>query len=281
MKGEIARKVQFLRKRESLTQAELSKGICTQAQISNIEKGVLNPSSLTLFHIAQRLKVDMNYFFYQQLDYPTHSQVIQNNLRLLALKEDFQAIRDQLNTLHETNEDPFALWHEALCLYYLDGSYEKAIEQLSKAYENSTMAKRYQLNMLSDLGFMYVQLNIFEEAFFCFDTLSQELNKQDGNVECKRLLICANLGKAYVLFSTHQYGEAEECCLVGEGLCIDYKILAGLSELFDLHGKSLLKRGEYTKAYAYISKARNVYAIENKQEEMAKMEALLTVCQNA
>ncbi|MFS0786837.1 helix-turn-helix transcriptional regulator [Shouchella sp. 1P09AA] len=281
MKGEIARKVQFLRKRESLTQAELSKGICTQAQISNIEKGVLNPSSLTLFHIAQRLKVDMNYFFYQQLDYPTHSQLFQNNLRLLALKEDFQAIRDQLNSSHDTGKDPFALWHEALCHYYLDGLYEKAIEQLCDAYENGTIARRYQLNMLSDLGFMYVQLNLFEEAFFCFDTLSQELNMQNGGIDYKRLLICANLGKAHVLFSTHQYGEAEECCLVGERLCIDYKILAGLSELFDLHGKSLLKRGEYTKAYTYISKARDVYAIEKKQEEVARMEALLTVCQNA
>ncbi len=63
MKDEIAKRVQRLRKDAAMTQMELSRGICTQAQISNIEKGHLNPSSLTLFQISQKLNVDMNYFF--------------------------------------------------------------------------------------------------------------------------------------------------------------------------------------------------------------------------
>ena len=46
-----------------LSQEELANGICTQAQISKIEKGDVYPYATTLYLISQRLGVDVNYFF--------------------------------------------------------------------------------------------------------------------------------------------------------------------------------------------------------------------------
>lgn len=51
-----------LRKMAGLTQQELSRDICTQAQISKIENGEEYPSSITLYKISKRLGVDVNYF---------------------------------------------------------------------------------------------------------------------------------------------------------------------------------------------------------------------------
>ncbi|MBR8644357.1 helix-turn-helix transcriptional regulator [[Brevibacterium] frigoritolerans] len=51
-----------LRKQIGLSQEELATGICTQAQISKIEKGDVYPYASTLYLISQRLGVDVNYF---------------------------------------------------------------------------------------------------------------------------------------------------------------------------------------------------------------------------
>ncbi|MCM3179166.1 helix-turn-helix domain-containing protein [Cytobacillus horneckiae] len=59
----IGKKVKELRKSLGLSQAELAEGICTQAQISNIENGDVIPLASTLYLLAQRLGLSVDYFF--------------------------------------------------------------------------------------------------------------------------------------------------------------------------------------------------------------------------
>jgi len=59
----VGEKIKELRKQMGLSQKELSHNICTQAQISKIEKGEVLPLSSTLYLISKRLGVDVNYFF--------------------------------------------------------------------------------------------------------------------------------------------------------------------------------------------------------------------------
>ena len=49
----VGKKIKELRKQIGLSQEELAEGICTQAQISKIEKGVVYPyaTTLSLIHI--------------------------------------------------------------------------------------------------------------------------------------------------------------------------------------------------------------------------------------
>ena len=63
MGNAIGNKLKQLRKQRGFTQKELANGICTQAMISNFEKGDSSPSSLVLFQLAERLQVDINDFF--------------------------------------------------------------------------------------------------------------------------------------------------------------------------------------------------------------------------
>ncbi|PKG28372.1 XRE family transcriptional regulator [Cytobacillus horneckiae] len=57
------KKVKELRKSLGLSQAELAEGICTQAQISKIENGDVIPLASTLYLLAQRLGLSVDYFF--------------------------------------------------------------------------------------------------------------------------------------------------------------------------------------------------------------------------
>ena len=49
--------------RKNMSQSELCHGICSQSQISKIEKGIIYPSSILLYQLSERLGIDPNYIF--------------------------------------------------------------------------------------------------------------------------------------------------------------------------------------------------------------------------
>ncbi len=55
--------IKELRKKKNISQSELCRGICSQSQISKIEKGIIYPSSILLYQLSERLGVDPNYIF--------------------------------------------------------------------------------------------------------------------------------------------------------------------------------------------------------------------------
>jgi transcriptional regulator with XRE-family HTH domain len=63
MEYSIGKIIKTLRNSLNITQKQLGEHICTQAEISRIEKGNIMPYANTLFRIAERLGVDVNYFF--------------------------------------------------------------------------------------------------------------------------------------------------------------------------------------------------------------------------
>ncbi len=48
---------------KNISQSDLCHGICSQSQISKIEKGVIYPSSILLYQLSERLGVDPNSIF--------------------------------------------------------------------------------------------------------------------------------------------------------------------------------------------------------------------------
>jgi ribosome-binding protein aMBF1 (putative translation factor) len=59
---QIGKRIHDVRKTKGISQEDLAKGICSQAQISKIEKGQSHPTVKTLFLISERLEVDCYYF---------------------------------------------------------------------------------------------------------------------------------------------------------------------------------------------------------------------------
>ena len=48
---------------KNISQSELCHGICSQSQISKIEKGMIYPSSILLYQLSERLGIDPNNIF--------------------------------------------------------------------------------------------------------------------------------------------------------------------------------------------------------------------------
>ena len=99
----IGQRIRELRKSLKLSQEELAEGICTQAQISKIEKGDVFPYANTLYLISQKLGVDVNYFFEigstPRIDYV--NEVIAQ-LKLARRKLQFEEL-ERIISLEEKN----------------------------------------------------------------------------------------------------------------------------------------------------------------------------------
>lgn len=55
--------IKELRVKKNISQSELCHGICSQSQISKIEKGMIFPSSILLYQLSERLGIDPNNIF--------------------------------------------------------------------------------------------------------------------------------------------------------------------------------------------------------------------------
>ena len=132
--AEIGKKISELRKEMNLTQGELAEGICTQALISLIEKGELDPNATILYQISKKLGVDVNYFFAisstPRLDYIAEVERQLRDLRILLRYEDMMEIveTEEKNPLFYQNPSKlqYLYWHKSIYSMEVENDYEKA-----------------------------------------------------------------------------------------------------------------------------------------------------------
>lgn len=137
----IGEKIKELRKLMGLSQSELAQGICTQAQISKIEKGDVFPYASTLYLISQRLGVDVNYFFdigtTPRIDYVQEvSRQLKIARRNLEYEEIYQIVKaEEKNALFLQNRKnlQLLLWHKGIYQYHLNKNAAKAFTLLDEA----------------------------------------------------------------------------------------------------------------------------------------------------
>lgn len=177
----VGKKIKELRKNIGLSQEELSLGICTQAQISKIEKGIVFPYASTLYLISQKLGVDVNYFFdigmTPRLDYV---QEVTKQLKIARREHKYKEMMDivkieEENPLFAQNSRNYQLllWHKGIYIFEVEKDVDKAILTLRKAIEMtqsiSKVLTERELEILLSIGAIYVKedlekaLDIFEE----------------------------------------------------------------------------------------------------------------------
>ncbi len=175
----VGKKIKELRKNIGLSQEELAEGICTQAQISKIEKGIVFPYASTLYLISQKLGVDVNYFFdigmTPRLDYVQEvSHQLKKARRTFNYDEIKQIVKaEELNPLFLQNNANLQIlkWHKGIYEYELDKNVKKAIDTLSEAinltHKNNKVYSERELEIFISIGIFYFNedLNRAEEVF--------------------------------------------------------------------------------------------------------------------
>ena len=268
----IGQRIRELRKSLKLSQEELAEGICTQAQISKIEKGDVFPYANTLYLISQKLGVDVNYFFEigstPRIDYV--NEVIAQ-LKLARRKLQFEELEriislEEKNPLFTQNGRNFQmlLWHKAMYEQSVYGDIDKAIEILWKAIEithtNDKVWTEREIELLITIGSMYAdegRLNESKDIFTkVLDSIDQLVFINDNSI-LPRLYY--NLARLYA--KQDNYEESIAYCKKGIKQCLAKDTLYPLGELHYHLCFNYEKLGRYQDALSSLDRAIIIYEL--------------------
>ncbi|KAA1039078.1 helix-turn-helix transcriptional regulator [Macrococcus equipercicus] len=232
----IGDKVIKRRKEVKMTQSELAKDICTQSQVSRIEKNEIMPSSETLFLIANKLNVSMDYFF--------GVEKLNNTIRGKKICQDYLESREfdtlevfvdaQLQTIISDYEYRYFNWVKAVCSAYTSKDLLDSIQRLEELAGKDINFKDAELeaSIYNSLAIFYRDIN--------------ELQKADRAIEKAKYIIKSNelynetAVKVYyqyarLLMMSNDYHRCIEFAQEGITMCLDNNIMYLFDRLLYLY----------------------------------------------
>ncbi|TCW53393.1 Xre family transcriptional regulator [Bacillus thuringiensis] len=243
--------IKELRMKKNISQSELCHGICSQSQISKIEKGMIYPSSILLYQLSERLGIDPNNIFAltqnKRLKYVENVKyVIKDCLKQKQYKELYEIVKKEknLNNFQTKEEKQFLIWHEAIAIFMVDRSIKTALDFLNNALKltltNSDFLSEREIDIMQTMAIFYAENKNYEKGINILRTCLTNFNKLDFPRDKEiKLKIMLNLAKC--LDSTYQHEEAIKYLDKGIKLAINLNTLYLLGELFYLKGQYLLK----------------------------------------
>ncbi|MED2802273.1 helix-turn-helix domain-containing protein [Bacillus thuringiensis] len=234
-----------------MSQSELCHGICSQSQISKIEKGMIYPSSILLYQLSERLGIDPNNIFAltqnKRLKYVENVKyVIKDCLKQKQYKELYEIVKKEknLNNFQTKEEKQFLIWHEAIAIFMVDKSLKTALDFLNNALKltltNSDFLSEREIDIMQTMAIFYAENKEYEKSINILKRCLSNFNKLDFPRDKEiKLKIMLNLAKS--LDFTYQHEEAIKYIDKGIKLAINLNTLYLLGELFYLKGQLLLK----------------------------------------
>ncbi|PFR80772.1 transcriptional regulator [Bacillus cereus] len=247
--------IKELRIKKNISQSELCHGICSQSQISKIEKGMIYPSSILLYQLSERLGIDPNNIFAltqnKRLKYVENVKyVIKDCLKQKQYKELYEIVKKEknLNNFQTKDEKQFLIWHGAIAVFMVDKSIKTALDFLNNALKltltNSDFLSEREIDIMQTMAIFYAENKEYEKSINIFKRCLTNFNKldfpRDKEIKLKLML---NLAKCFDF--TYQYEEAIKYIDKGIKLAINLHTLYLLGELFYLKGQCLLKMKQH------------------------------------
>lgn len=267
---------------KKIKQHELADNICTQAMISKIERGLLNPSHKLLIKIAAKLETPVAYFYGESLNgrnqYEKELTNLVDQMRSLLNKGEYKTVATQLEANSDSIDknknlylDINLKWIKSILLYFLDSQTEKSITLLIEIQEVAEKIDlALSLDIISTLGIIYYQEGYYDKADRYFEECFQYLNKISSFETKARLLY----NYALNLDSLNKEKEALEVALQGIELLISNQSLYMLGYFYYLKGFLLKKIGPKEYSIEAFEEAIFVFKILDykKMLTMARIE---------
>jgi transcriptional regulator with XRE-family HTH domain len=268
----VGKKIKELRKNIGLSQEELAEGVCTQAQISKIEKGIVFPYASTLYLISQKLGVDVNYFFdigmTPRLDYV---QEVSHQLKKARRTFDYEGIRqivkaEEHNPLFLQNKVnlQILMWHKGISEFEIERDVDKAINTLWEAinltHKNNKVYSERELEIMISIGIFY-----FNEDLEKADEVYKEIMRgiqllphiSDYSIKTRVYYNYARLQTRL-----KKIEESTRYCQEGITWCIEKDTMFLLGELHYHIGYNYELKGENEQALEYMKKALIVFELQ-------------------
>jgi len=282
----IGDKVIKRRKEVKMTQSELAKDICTQSQVSRIEKNEIMPSSETLFLIANKLNVSMDYFF--------GVEKVNNVIRGKKICQDYLEINDfetlevfidaQLQTVLTEYEHQYFSWIKAVCIGQNRDKLHESIARLESLSNTTINVDDPELD-----ASIYNSLSIFYRKVDNIKESDRAINKAKSIIK-KNMIYNETAVKVYyqyanLLMIEEKYSESLESAQQGLEICLENNLLYLMDNLIyficgakqDLGIITDKDRELYDIGYGIAKLKNNVNLIDLYEQELVEYNHLKTV----
>ncbi|WP_191566849.1 helix-turn-helix domain-containing protein [Metabacillus idriensis] len=202
----VGMKLRQLRKKQKLTQNELATGIVNRSYISQLEKGMVQPSYKLLLKFSERLQCDIHDFFEEEdkslLSFDLKKAL--TNLEFSVVNNEFADAEELLNDLTKNIE---SLNQGDLALYYfckgkihqqVNHQIEEAIAAYEKSYELfcSLQYTADRLRTSNHLVHLLIKQNLLSKAFsYLNEAYDDSITHKASGVE--KISLLNNLGIAH------------------------------------------------------------------------------------
>ncbi|MDX8344135.1 helix-turn-helix domain-containing protein [Rossellomorea sp. YZS02] len=273
----IGKKIVQMRKALGFTQKELAKGICTQALISRIEKGDIYPNASTLYEIANKLGVNLNYFLEvgstPRIDYIEEVEKQLTRLRkAMEYEEMMDIVRvEEKNPLFHTNPTHLQLlyWHKGIYEKEVENQGEKSFNTLIYAlnvtgHDKKVLSER-EMEIILSMGVIKFSLEQYEEALTLYDRVAHRLKTHphlnDIRIQTKLLY---NIARVH----TRLRNDEESLTYCNEGIkwCLEHENMYLLGEFHYQKGYILELQKDIQEAIRYFKKSELIFELMEDQK---------------
>ncbi|KAB2442544.1 helix-turn-helix domain-containing protein [Bacillus luti] len=243
--------IKELRIKKNISQSELCHGVCSQSQISKIEKGIIYPSSILLYQLSEKLGIDPNYIFAltqnKKLKYVENVKyVMRDCTKQKQYKELYEIVEQEKNENNfQSKEDKqFLIWHEAIARFHVNKSTKTALKLLNNALKltltNSDFLSEREIDMMQTMAIFHWDNKEYEKSITILKKCLTHFNKLDFPKDKEiKLKIIFNLAK--ILGHEHQHEEAIKYHEMGIKFAINLNTFYMLGELYYGKAWNLLK----------------------------------------
>ncbi|MCC5895482.1 MAG: helix-turn-helix transcriptional regulator [Alkalibacterium sp.] len=258
------------RKDLNMTQGELAEGICTQAMVSKIERGDLEPNGNLIEKLSKKLRVTVSYFYGEESIYSQDNFLI--TLKNLIYEELNQSHMDRVDMLMETNKDLIKLatalediyffeWVSGSLYFFKDRNSKRAIETLERIPLDNIIQTDLAIDIINTLGSIYSHMSEPEKALVYFEKANLMQNKQTSIQTSAKLIY----NFAFCLMENKLYKRALAVTLQGIDIIVEKHSLLSLGRLYWLKGRLFYTFDQYEEAIDAYKAAVMIFKIEKNE----------------
>ncbi|AFU17605.1 Transcriptional regulator, Xre (plasmid) [Bacillus thuringiensis MC28] len=269
--------IKEIRIKKNISQSELCHGICSQSQISKIEKGMIYPSSILLYQLSERLGIDPNNIFAltqnKKLKYVKNVKyVMRDCAKQKQYKELYEIVKQEKkqNNFQSKEDKQFLIWHEAIAIFEVNRSTKTALTLLNHALEltltNSDFLSEREIDIMQTMAIFYAEHKEYEKSINILRRCLTNFNKLDFPRD-KEIKLKIILNSAKFLDLAYQPEEAIKYLDKGIKLAINLDTLYLLGELYYLKSQYLLKIKQHNEEDVVNNMKKALFIFELREKE--------------